>query len=86
MCAMFSVVGFIFSFCLATSTAAQAGAIAGLGTAFISKPLIYEVRLMLHLVPEIEMANEVCVCVCVLDVLQGLRGGLDQALVCKLWQ
>lgn len=43
VCAMFSVVGFLFSFCLATTTAAQSGAIAGLGTAFITKPLLYEV-------------------------------------------
>lgn len=40
---MLNVVGFVLSFCLATSTAAQSGAIAGLGTAFIAKPLLYEV-------------------------------------------
>ena len=43
VCAMFSVVGFLFSFCLATTTAAQSGAVAGLGTAFVTKPLLYEV-------------------------------------------
>lgn len=40
--ALFSVFGFLFSFCLATTTAAQSGAVAGLGTAFVSKPLLYE--------------------------------------------
>ena len=48
VCALFGVAGFIIcffvSFFLVTSTAAQAGAMAGLGTAFISKPLVYEVR------------------------------------------
>lgn len=42
VCALFSVFGFLFSFCLATSTAAQSGAVAGLGTAFVTKPLLYE--------------------------------------------
>ena len=42
--AMFSVVGFVLSFCFATSFAAQSGAIAGLGTAFITKPFFYEVQ------------------------------------------
>ena len=43
VCAMFSVVGFIFSCCLATTVAAQSGALAGLGVAFISKPILFEV-------------------------------------------
>ena len=43
VCAVFSVLGFLISFCVATSTAAQSGAVAGLGTAFISKPFLYEV-------------------------------------------
>ena len=41
--ALFSVVGFIFCLCFASSVAAQSGAIAGLGTAFIFKPILYEV-------------------------------------------
>ena len=44
VCAMFSVVGFIFSCCLATTVAAQSGALAGLGVAFISKPILFEVH------------------------------------------
>ena len=41
--AIFSVVGFIFAFCLAASVAGQSGAVAGLGIAFVSKPIIFEV-------------------------------------------
>ena len=44
VCAIFSVVGFIFSCCLATTVAAQSGALAGLGVAFISKPILFEVH------------------------------------------
>lgn len=47
VCAMFSVVGFIFTCCLATSVAAQSGALAGLGVAFISKPILFEVTIIL---------------------------------------
>lgn len=43
VCAVFGVVGFLISFCLASTTAAQSGAVAGLGTAFVAKPLLYEV-------------------------------------------
>lgn len=42
VCAVFGVVGFLISFCLASTTAAQSGAVAGLGTAFVAKPLLYE--------------------------------------------
>ena len=45
MCAVFSVVAFIFTICVATTVAAQSGALAGLGVAFISKPIIFEVHM-----------------------------------------
>lgn len=48
VCAMFSVVGFVFSCCLACSVAAQSGALAGLGVAFISKPILFEVYYILY--------------------------------------
>ncbi len=43
VCAVFSVIGFIFSFCMASTVAAQSGALAGLGIAFVSKPIVFEV-------------------------------------------
>lgn len=45
MCSLFSVFGFVFAFCVAWTVAAQAGALAGLGLAFVSKPILFEVIL-----------------------------------------
>ena len=41
---MLSVVGFVFSICVATSVAAKGGAVAGLGIALVSKPIMFEVN------------------------------------------
>lgn len=42
ICAVFGVVGFVFSFCLATTVAAQSGAMTGLGMVFLSQPIVFE--------------------------------------------
>lgn len=41
---MLSVVGFIFAICIATTVASQGGAVAGLGIALVSKPILFEVH------------------------------------------
>lgn len=46
VCAIFSVFGFVFAFCVAWTVAAQSGAMAGLGLAFVSKPILFEVDIM----------------------------------------
>ena len=44
VCSTLSVVGFIFAICVASTVAAQGGAVAGLGIALLSKPILFEVR------------------------------------------
>eukprot|EP00731_Ephydatia_muelleri_P030778 Em0022g292a len=44
VCALFSVFGFVFAFCVAWTVAAQTGALAGLGLAFLSKPILFELQ------------------------------------------
>ena len=44
VCAIFSVFGFVFAFCVAWTVAAQSGAMAGLGLAFVSKPILFELQ------------------------------------------
>ena len=41
---MLSLVGFVFSICVATTVAAKGGAVAGLGIALVSKPIMFEVH------------------------------------------
>ena len=43
MCAVFTLAGFVFSLCVASSVAAQSGALTGLGVSFIAKSIIFEV-------------------------------------------
>jgi hypothetical protein len=42
VCSMLSVVGFVFAICVATTAASQGGAVAGLGIALVSKPILFE--------------------------------------------
>ncbi|CAI8050517.1 NEDD4 family-interacting protein 1, partial [Geodia barretti] len=44
ICSMLSLVGFVFSICVATTVAAKGGAVAGLGIALVSKPIMFEVH------------------------------------------
>lgn len=84
VCALFSVVGFLFSFCLATTTAAQSGAIAGLGTAFITKPLLYEV------LKEYTVTVFICYCLCSFITRStnssGLRTGVQIMALEQSWR
>ena len=51
VCSLLSIFGFLVAICLATTVAAQGGAVAGLGVALLSKPLMFEV------------CNTTCMCI-----------------------
>lgn len=49
VCSTLSIFGFIIAMCVAMTVAAHGGALAGLGIALVSKPILFEVSLHVHL-------------------------------------